>query len=466
MAGTFFGIDVASSGLAAQRAAMDILSQNIAHANDPSYKRQRLTMAEGMPLAQAQEANSVGTTIIGSGVQTGAVQRVRDSLIENRLRLASESSARYDYMTSILHELQAAIGEPSDTGLQTDLDKFWDSWSNVANTPNSISIRGSLLDNTQALCSRIQYVCNQVSSSRGDLNNAAVSDVSSINQMTAEIARINSEIAAVASGTSESNQLLNRRDALVTDLSKMASVGQFGEGAGDFMLTLGGRVLVQGIRSYDLKTEVDANGNRAILWADDGQSVTIQGGELRALEDLRDTMIPGYLSQLDDFVATLVEQVNTLHHTGKTLDGDDGGDFFLAGSTAANIGLDPSIEDAPRLIAASSTAIGQDSTIAQGISNLKNWTNPTTGLSINGLYRGLVGTIGSDTSMAEKQSAAHSLSYQQFQTQQQSISGVSLDEEMTNMIKFQQAYNASSRLLTVMDDMLSTLIERTGSVGR
>jgi flagellar hook-associated protein 1 FlgK len=465
MAGTFFGINVASSGLAAQRAAMDILSQNIAHANDPSYKRQRLVMTEGMPLAQSQEANSVGTSVMGSGVQSGAVQRVRDSLIENRLRLAGQSSAQYDYMTSTLHQLEAAIGEPSDTGLQTDLDKFWASWNKVATTPDSVSIRGSLLDDTQALCSRIQYVYNQIGSSRDDLNNSAISDVNSINQKTDEIARINGEIAAMPSGTSESNALLDRRDALVQDISKMAAVGQFGEGGGDFILTLGGRVLVQGIRANALKTEVGPGGNQAIRWADDSQDVIIQGGELRALQDLRDTMIPGYMSKLDDLTATLVQQVNTLHHTGKTMAGDDGGDFFLAGSTAANIALDPTIDGQPRLIAASSISTGENSDIAWAIADLKNQTDPSTGLTINGLYRALVGDMGSDTSMAEKQSAAHSLSYQQFQTQQQSISGVSLDEEMTNMIKFQQSYNASSRVLTVMDSMLATLIEKTGMIG-
>ena len=466
MAGTFFGINIASSGLAAQRQAMDVLSQNIAHANDPSYKRQRLVMTEGLPLAQSQEGSSVGISAMGSGVQTGAVQRVRDSLIENRLRQAGESSAQYDFMTKTLSQLEAAIGEPSDTGLQTDLDAFWASWNKVATSPDSVSIRSSLLDDTQSLCARIQYVYNQIRSSQTDLNLSAVSDVNTVNAITDEIARINNEVAAMSNGSAEANDLLNRRDALVQDLSKLASISQYGEGGGDFVVTLGGKVLVQGTRANHLATEVRADGNQAIRWAEDGADAIIQGGELRALQDLRDTMIPSYLAQLNDFTTALVTQVNTLHHTGKTMAGGDGGDFFLAGSTAGTIALDPSMIDQPRLIAVSSTGAVGNSQVALAIAGLKDTADAATGLTINARYRALVGDVGSAMSMADKQSQAHNLSFQQFQTQQQSISGVSLDEEMTNMIKFQQAYNASARLITVMDEMLGVLVERTGSVGR
>ncbi|NLN79470.1 MAG: flagellar hook-associated protein FlgK [Armatimonadetes bacterium] len=466
MAGTFFGINVAASGLAAQRAAMDVLSQNIAHASDPSYKRQRLVLSEGLPLAQAQEANGIGTAIIGSGVKAGAVQRVRDSLIERRLLISGQASAQYDFMNKTLRQLEAAIGEPSNNGFQSDLDAFWAAWSKVAGSPDSISIRGSLLDDAQAMCSRIQYIYHQMRSSIDDLNMTATNAVYNINQITQEIANINHQVAALPSNTMESNDLMNRRDALVQQLSTMAAVGQYGDDGGSFVLTLGGRVLVHGNRAQQLTTGVEPNGNRSILWAEDGQKVTIQGGELKALQDLRETTIPGYMDLLDNLAASLVEQVNSLHRTGITSTGEAGGDFFRAGSTAADISLDASIIDQPKLVAASSTADGEDSEIAWAIADLKDRVDASSGLTINGLYRQLVGAIGSDCATSAQQSTAHHLSYQQFLSQQQSISGVSLDEEMTNMIKFQQSYNASSRVLTVMDDMLSTLIERTGTVGR
>lgn len=467
MASSFFGINVATSGLAAQKLAMEVLSQNIAHANDPSYKRQRLMMSEGMPLAQSQDAGATGSTMVSTGVLSGAIQRVRDSLIEHRLQLAGQSSAQYEFMTKILSQLEAVLGEPSDTGLQDDLDTFWESWSNLANDPSSGSLRTTLLENTEALCARIQYVNNQFISSIDDLNLSARNSIDTINQMAEEIARIDSEVSALSGGSFGTNDLLNRRDALVQDLSKLASVSTFGEGGGDFVVTLGGRILVQGVVRNELKTDIGADGNQTIQWASDGQDAIIQGGELRALLDLRDNLIPNYLSQLTDFTTSLVQEVNTLHHTGKTMDGTNGGDFFMATSGPGNVALDASIYNQPRLIAAASVvnAIG-DGNIAAAIAKLQEMPIGATGMTVNEMYRALVGDIGGASSMAQKQANAHNLSLQEFTTQQQSISGVSLDEEMTNMIKFQQAYNASARLLTVMDDMLGVIIDKTGLGGR
>ena len=133
---TFFGISVTQSGLAAQRRAMDVLGYNIANANNPTYKRQRLVMVEGAVLAQSQEADPLGSSAVGSGVNSGDVERVLDPLIENRPRQAGTASANWNYRQSTLSQLEAQIGEPSDTGLQTDLDNFWASWQKVATSPD------------------------------------------------------------------------------------------------------------------------------------------------------------------------------------------------------------------------------------------------------------------------------------------------------------------------------------------
>jgi flagellar hook-associated protein 1 FlgK len=157
--------------------------------------------------------------------------------------------------------------------------------------------------------------------------------------------------------------------------------------------------------------------------------------------------------------------VNAAHHTGKTLAGDDGGDFFKAGTTAANLALDDSIIGHPELIAASASGAIGDGNTALAVAAVKD--EPiTNGLTMNQLYRALVGDIGGAAAIAERQANAHRLSLDQFTTQQQSVSGVSMDEEMTNMIKFQQAYNAAARMITVMDEMLGVLIQQTGTVGR
>lgn len=465
MAGTFFGVSIAYSGLAAQSRAMNVLGYNIAHANDPTYKRQRVVLSENVVLAQSQESSTVASSAFGAGVNSGDVERVRDALIENRMRDAYQASASWEYRSRSLNQLEATMGEPSDTGLQADLDQFWSSWRTVATSPDSLPIRSTLLEDTAALCQRIQYQYMQIKNMKDDLNLAAGDRVDRINVIGQELARLNKDINGANAGDIATNDLLNRRDALVQELSKLVNITQHGDDKGNFVISVGGRVFVQGTQFNSLTTDVGANGNTDIHWSSDDKDVVITGGELEAIIDLRDDTIPDYLGQLDNIASTIVAKVNEVHRSGKTLDGSDGGDFFRAGSTAANISLDDSIVGHPELVAASSTGAVDNGEVASKIADLSDAVTAN-GLTINQLYRALIGDIGAATSTAERQATAHKLSLDQFVSQQQSISGVSLDEEMTNMIKFQQAYNASARTLTVMDEMLSLLIERTGTIGR
>lgn len=465
MSSTFFGISVAYSGLSAQRKALDILGYNIAHANDPTYKRQRIVMSEAGVLAQSQEAYSLRTSAFGAGVASGGIERIRDSLIENRIRMATQAAADWEYTSQTMKQLEATIGEPSDNGLQNDLDNFWASWQKVATTPESLPIRGALLEDASALCQRIQYQYQQMREMVNDLNMAAMDKVTKVNLIAEEVGRLNLEIGALESGQVPVNDLLNRRDALVVELSKLVDVSQHGDSKENFILSIGGRVLVQGSKVNALTTEVDLSGNRIIRWQGDNEVLSNAGGELHAITQLREVTIPSYMAQLDQIASTLVEQVNALHRTGRTLDGQPAGDFFRAGTTAGNISLDQGILGHPELVAGSVTGAIGDGDLARAINGIKDKAI-TGGLTINQLYRAMIGDIGGAAAIAERQAVAHRLSLDQFTTQQQSISGVSLDEEMTNMVKFQQAYNASARVLTVMDEMLGVMIERTGTVGR
>lgn len=466
MSSTFFGISVAQSGLAAQRRAMDILGYNIANANDPTYKRQRMVMVEGQVLATSQDSSPLTTTAFGSGVTSGDVERVYDALIENRLRVSTQASSEWQYKADTLSQLETAMGEPSDTGLENDLDNFWSSWQTVATTPDSLPLRSALLEDTSALCQRIQYTYGLMSDMVDDLNLSTVDQVENINLIAEEIGKLNNEIGALSSGAIPVNDLLNRRDALVLELSKICAISQHGSGKDDFVISIGGTVLVQGTKVNALKTELGEDGQQQVLWERDSEPVNVTGGKLKATLDLKNDLIPSYMQQLDDIAVQLVETVNSLHHTGQTMEDtpQTGGDFFKAGTTAANIALDDSIIDHPELIAASSTdpdtaGIGNGD-VALEISLLKDEA-ASGSYTINEMYQNLIGDIGGTTAAAETQAEAHALSLDQFTTEQQSVSGVSLDEEMTNMIKFQQAYNAAAKVLTTMDEMLDVLINRT-----
>ncbi len=465
MPSTFFGISIAQSGLAAQKRAMDVLGYNIAHANDPTYKRQRVTLTEGLVLAQSQEALATGSPGLGSGVRSGDVERVRDELLENRIRESTSQTAKWDFLTTSLAQIEAILGEPGDNGIQSDLDAFWDAWQKVANSPESLPVRSALIEAADTLCQRIQFSYAQMKAVSDDMDTSVVDRVNKINLIGSEIAALNRTIGNMRSGDVSANDLLNRRDALVLELSKIASITQHGEASDAFILSVGGRVLVQGTIFNEMKTEISSNGVHSILWASDNAPVLIRNGELKAILDLRDTAIPDFLAQFDKLTTSLRDSVNNLHETGYTLTGAEAGHFFNGTSTAANFSLDINIINNPAAIAVSGTGSVGDNSIASSIANLK-FAVISDGETINQMYRSLVGDISAQSAMAEKQSTAHHLSLDQYNSQFQSVSGVSLDEEMANIIKFQQAYNANARALTVMDEMLEMLIMRTGVVGR
>jgi flagellar hook-associated protein 1 FlgK len=464
MPSTFFGLSVAHSGLEAQRRAMDVVSYNIANANDPMYKRQRVVFSEGAVLAQATDSSPNGTSPFGSGVAMGDVIRIKDQLVENRLRQSLQSLSAWDYRTKVLQQLEATLGEPGDKGLQEDLDAFWASWQKVATSPDSLPIRSSLLENATALCQRLGFVYSQLINQSKDLGVAIEDRVAKINLMADEIGRLNNQISSMKAGRIAVNDLQNRRDALVQEMGKLVDVTQHGDGGSGFILSIGGTVLVEENKVNHLQAQTDATGVLRVQWVRDGAEVEISGGEMRAILDLRDTDIPDYMAQLDSLATELVNSVNTLHRAGRVMDGSAGGDFFLAGSTAGNLQLDPTLVGHPELIAASlSGAIG-DGDVAQQIAALKE-TSLSGGKTVNQLYRDLIGDLAGASFTSQKQVAASKLVVDQFTTQQQAVSGVSIDEELTNMIKFQQAYSACARVITTMDQMLDALMQ-TGIVGR
>ena len=261
------------------------------------------------------------------------------------------------------------------------------------------------------------------------------------------------------------NALLDKRDLLVSDLAKLLGVSQYGRGGSDYIVNIGGKSMITGSQFIGLKTVTNDEGHVSIVWADDDSPVSITNGQIAGLMTTRDEAIPDYLAQLDQVATTLIEQVNALHSTGFGLDGSTGLDFFVEGGTAVDIEVNPTLVASPNSVAASAAGPVGDGSLALQIAQLRE-AALIDGQTINSAYASLISQVGADAAIATRQGEAHQLIVQQFVTQQQSISGVSLDEEMADMIRFQQAYNAAARLVTAVDEMVGTIVERLGLVGR
>lgn len=453
------------SALQAQQAALNTLSNNIANANTPGYKRQRAILSEGNPLTGPFAGGQSSRASLANGVRVAEIQRVQDDFVDNRVRLTSGLAAEWGVKSDTLGQVEAVFNEPSDQGIANQLDKFWNAWDKLSAQPADIPTRKALIQQAQSLTMQIRTTHSQLQSISVDVDASVRDKVTQINSLTSQIAELNSRIAWSSSSSVSPNDLLNQRDLLVGQLTSLAGVEVSGKGGQDFMVTLGNKILVQGNTADQLGVRTDANSLQEVYSVSTGESRIIPGGEIAGLMDVRGGSIPTFMSALDGLVSTLATQVNTIHAMGFTLGGLPAGGFFAPGSTAATFEVSDDILLSPDNVAASASGTVGNNATALCIAGLRTLALPT-GQTINQVYQTIVSEAGTESALAKHYAETQSLTLEQFTAQQQSVSGVSLDEEMTDMVRFQQAYNAAARVLTTCDEMLSTLLEKTGVVGR
>ena len=465
MFGTFYGISVAASALRAQQQALDILGHNVANAGTPGYRRQRAILSQSSPLTGAFASGTTGLSSVGTGVRVEQIQSVQDSFIDTRVRLAAGQSALWDARNQTLRQVEALFNEPGEAGLEHELDQFWSAWEQLSTQPDSVPSRLALVEHSQRLSQSIRESCAHLERMRDDLDEAVAQKTERVNGITADIADLNAKIMLASSNNLTPNDLLDRRDLLVEELGALTGAEASGRGGQEFVVTLAGKVLVQGVNAFPLGVRLAADGSQEIFCLADGEARVVSGGEIAGLQSARDESAPRFRALLDELAMTLAGEVNAIHRTGVTADGAPAGDFFTPGTTAANLEVSAAILASPAAIATSATGASGDNSVALAIAALRSET-VAGGQTINQQYRSLVSEVGTQTALAAHTAETQRLSLDQFRAQQQAISGVSLDEEMADMIRFQQAYNATARVLTSFDQMLSTLIERTGLVGR
>jgi flagellar hook-associated protein 1 FlgK len=432
---SFLGLQTSLRGLMAQQQALDVATHNIANANTVGYTRQEAALGATDPLhVQAGATHNGQGAFLGQGVDVTAYRRIRDSFLD--LQVRAQNMALGDATTSAqaLDRVQSALGEPSDTGIQALLGKFFTAWGDLANHPESDSSK-------QAVQTAAQTLGDAFKALGGDIAAAAADAQTEFSQITGatgpiqaaatKLAQLNKAIDAAIDGGQSPNDLLDKRDQILDDLSQygQVSVTQLGNGRVQVML---------GNQSVANDSTVDWVVPPAATFA-------AGGGTLGALQTLTTTTLPGYQSALDAVAKTLHDDVNAAY-----------GSAFFGGTTAATLGT--GIPAATTIVAGTGTGAASND-VATAISELRNTSSAGT------QYGALVRQVGSDAANASDAQAVAQAAYDGAEDRRQNVSGVSLDEEMANMLRFQRGYQASARAMSSIDEMLDTLINRAGRVG-
>ena len=463
MPGLFAGIEAGKRALLTHQLVLQTIGQNIANVETPGYTRQRVSI-------QATNPEDMPVGLLGTGVQVTDIRHLRDLFLSEQERDATKSLGQWSYKEKTLSEVEAIYNEPQENSLSDILAKFWDSWSELATNSDSISNRKSVVATANQLVAGFQQLSQKMSSLRSAADRDVTSMVTEINQKTAEIARLNQNIARSEVGGNSANDLRDARDRTTKELAQLIDVRTVNKPNGETIVYMSGMAIVDGSRDFPIDYKTTNNGgtqSSKIVWKGTNFELTNMGGQLAGLTESRDRLIPQHVSDIDELAKTVIEQVNAIHLTGYGMNGTTNVAFFDPNFTSAatmRLSIDVTLDSSK--VVASSLATGNNNA-ALALSELRNARVMSNGSgTISDFYGSLVSTAGLQAKEATTTTRNFELLVQQIGNARQSIEVVSLDEEMANLIKFQHAYDASARVISVMDQALDTVISSMGLVGR
>jgi flagellar hook-associated protein 1 len=431
---TLQGLQTALSGLLAEQQALDVAGSNITNADTEGYTRETVDLQSNLPITIPATNPITGRGAqLGTGVNVGDITRVRNTYLDAQYRAQNSALSNASTQAEELSQAQTAFNEPSSAGIASQLSAFWSAWNSLADSPTSEAAKQAVVAAGEQLASTVNDVGTQlatIAAQAGEQYNSLTQAGGEVESYASQIAQLNGQIKLAEEAGQQPNEMLDRRDLLLDKLSGLANITVTEEPDHTDTVTFGdaAQPLVQA-------TKVD--------WP---QALTeAAGGQLGALLGLTGPKggLTALQTALDGVAETLANTVNAKVSTP-----------FFSGNSATTLAV---AVKAPEVRASTGAAVGGNEA-ALAVAALR-------GGAAEQDYASLVGQVGSDVRAAKDDQTNLQTTVTAINDQRQSVSGVSLDEEMTNLISFQRGYQASARTLTAMDDMLETLIEHTGTVG-
>jgi flagellar hook-associated protein 1 FlgK len=464
MSSLYSSLEAARSSLAAQQTALQVTSNNIANVNTPGYHRQRAILETTPP-----EISALGP--VGTGVTLSKVESVRDRFLEIRIAQAHQTAAAQDTISTYLRQIESVLGS-DESGIQEGITRFFNSFSALATDPTSSPLRYGVVSAGENLAATFRNAAQQFEDIRDNANNAVDETVGAINALTERIAGLNLEIATAEFDGTEASGLRDQRSVAVNDLAALVDIRYHEAEDGTFNIsTAGGYSLVTAGFAHALETT--AAGIDGMFEVTSGAyTVTdsIRGGKLGGLLEIRDRLIPAYQQQLDTLAESIISEVNTAHNSGTDLQSpvtSPAVDFFnpaaaVAGA-AAGFSVNGIVAGDVRYIASGLSGSPGDNANALAIAELA-FDKVLAGGSetFAEAFASLQFRVGTDGQSTEKRLETQNALLVQLENSRDAISGVSLDEESIDLIRFQRAYQAAARFINIIDQLTEEMIQLVG----
>lgn len=441
---SFHGLQTSLRGILAHQRAIDVTGHNVANADTIGYSRQQASLGTVQPLRIGAGATTDGSSaLLGAGVAIQDYSRVRDSFLDLQYRAQNMRLGEQQTLSRSLDELEFAFQEPGPNGIGALTSKFWDAWSDVSNAPESSAPRNALVERAKTVSAAFVNLDSQLAAvgaqADGDYQAITVAG-GQVSSIASQISQLNDQIKSGVASGEVPNDLLDRRDMLLDELSGLAQVSVANLSGGSIQVKFGDAAALL----------VD---DTAVTWP---QTLSAPGGKLGALLKLSNPTgtVASYRADLATAARTFADSVNNAHVNPATVPPTL--PFFSA--TAGNEAATLAVNVTPAQVRTSSTPGVGGNDIARRISELR-------GGSPDQSYQAFISRVGTEVQEARRLQKNAAVLAGAVDERRMSTSGVSLDEEMTNLVRFQRGFQASARTMSTMDEMLDTIINRTGRVG-
>jgi flagellar hook-associated protein 1 FlgK len=480
-------LGIGKSGLFASKKALEVTGHNLSNVNTEGYSRQRVMQSTAIPI-------STGGFIQGTGVKVDGINRMNDEFIDKRLNSALSSSKFYESRSEHLDQIESIFNEVDSEGLNQILNKFFNSFRELANQPENETIRSVVRDNAGLVVKDFHRIRDTLDLQAGNIDRKITSSVSDVNQILHNIANLNGKIATIEAQQGESGDLRDQRDLAIKNLSEHFKVHTYTDNKGRFVITAQGiGTLVTGLHTQDLavvsknknNSTNNMNGSVEVVLKDrPSQSVTnsFQAGSLASVIKVRNEDLRKLQEDMDGIAFQFTNSVNSIHRQGfvnrPIAIGTDGTpavadkkglttglDFFTStldkSGAAGSIDLSDSVkEDLSNIAAALSPNAPGDNRVAIAISKIQHERiEGEESVTLEEKYLQTIGSIGLETGKARLDAEQANGILAQTNGIRERLTGVSIDEETANMVRFQHAYEASAKMMQAADEMFKTILE-------
>lgn len=449
MSSLFGSISISLRALLAQEAALQATSENIANVNTPGYARRRAVIVEDDPIFD-------GRMMIGNGAHLQRIASLRDRTLELRMHEETQQQGEFSGYVGAMSQVESLFSDV-ENGIGAKLDAFFQSLTRLTTDPASIPLRQNVLTAARNVASSFSTTAKNLGALQRTLDTGVVQAVADINTLTAQIASLNVDVARLQKLGSDAGAFEDQRTQLIRQLSELVDVSVIDADDGVTLTTAGGASLVVSSRSFPIETHLQSGGFSQIV--SQGRDITadISGGQIGGLLRTRDTGISALLADLNRLASSFVSEMNSTHRQGFDGNGIAGQDLFsIVDPENAAASMSVALSAPAEIAASSDGSIGDGGNLA-GLRAIAN-APIIAGQSPLDFYSGVVARLGNDLAQAKSEQEASGLVLRQLANQRASVSGVSLDEEAANLIRYQRAFEAAARVVSIIDDLTETAI--------